>query len=154
MGYTTEFSGELKFVVPLTAPELAFINAFFGEDPREHKEWNADREIGYIDLELTKDFSGIKWDGAEKNRGMVEAVNLIIEQMKKIKPDFAFYGAMQAQGEDMEDRWNLVIDNGIAKRVETPLPGEKIKCPHCEECFYYETKNAPQKSAEAVVNSI
>ena len=145
MGYTTTFRGELKFVVPLTVPELAHINTFFGADPRENREWNASREIGYIDLELTKDFSGIKWDGSEKNRGMVEAVNLITEQMKKIKPDFAFSGAMQAQGEDMEDRWNLIIDSGIAKRVETPPPGEKIKCPHCDEYFFYEKKDAPQK---------
>ena len=140
MGYTTTFRGELKFVVPLTAPELTHINTFLGADPRENAEWNASREIGYIDLELTKDFSGVKWDGSEKNRGMVEAVNLITEQMKKIKPDFLFCGAMQAQGEDMDDRWSLVIDNGIAKRVETPPPGEKIKCPHCREFFYYEKK--------------
>jgi hypothetical protein len=140
MGYSTDYSGELKFVVPLSSTELGALNLFMGADPRDHKEWNASNEIGYIDLELTKDFSGIKWDGAEKNRGMVEAVNLIVEQMKKIKPDFALTGAMQAQGEDIEDRWSLVIDGGIAKRVETPPPGEKIKCPHCEEYFYYEKK--------------
>ena len=148
MGYTTVFSGELKFVAPLTAPELAFINTFLGADPRENKEWNADHEMGYIDLQLTKDFSGIKWDGSEKNRGMVEAVNLIIEQMKKIKPDFALSGAMQAQGEDMGDRWNLVIDGGIAKRVETPPPGEKIKCPRCDKYFFYEKKERAADTKE------
>lgn len=137
MGYSTDFSGSLKFACDMTAPMLAMVNQFFDEDPRSHPEWNAPRDVGYIDLKLTKDFSGIEWSGSEKTYGMVGAVNIIIEQMRKEFPQFALSGSLLAQGEDIDDRWELHInDEGKAVKVATPPPGTRVKCPHCERSFH------------------
>lgn len=39
MEYNTTFTGELKFVEEATASQLAALNAMFGEDCRDHPEW-------------------------------------------------------------------------------------------------------------------
>lgn len=118
MGYSTDFTGELKFTKELKAIELAKIKTFLGEDCRHHPEWNA-TNMTYIDLELTSDFSGLKWDGSEKTYQLTEKVNLIIDEMKKDYPDFGLTGNLFAQGERIEDRWVLLIDeNGKAKKEE------------------------------------
>lgn len=140
MGYNTRFRGTLKFTSELTVPMLAKLNSFFGQDPREHPEWGAGREVGYIDLVLTKDFSGIEWDsGTEKTYGLERAVNVIIREMRKEFPDFGLTGTLLAQGEEIEDRWQLVIgEGGWAAKIKVPIPGTKIECPHCHRKFFHE----------------
>jgi len=138
MGYSTEFTGELKFKKELSIPELTKIKTFLGEDCRDHAEWGAEG-LTYIDLELTKDFSGLKWDGSEKTYDLTDKVNLIITQMQTEFPEFGLTGQLIAQGEDIEDRWVLSInENGkaVAKNVE--VVGEQVKCPHCGESFKLE----------------
>lgn len=137
MGYSTDFTGELKFTKELKATELAKLKTFMGEDCREHPEWNA-TNMTYIDLEISDDFSGLKWDGSEKTYDLVEKVNLIISEMKKDFPDFGLEGSLFAQGEDSTDRWVLLIDNGIAIEKKVALKGKKCKCPNCEEEFFLE----------------
>ena len=126
----------------MTAKDLATLNQFFGEDCRQHPEWKSDDEYtNYIDLELTKDFSGIQWNGAEKTYGMVNAVNIVIREMQKTKPNFKLKGKMLAQGEGIGDVWTLVIgEDGFAHEVKTPPAGEKVECPHCGKFFFYEPK--------------
>jgi len=136
MGYSTELRGELKFKNELTASQLAKVKTFLGEDGREHPEWGKP-DLDYIDLELLDDFTGLKWSGAEKTYGMVDGVNLIITEMKKAYPDFELEGKFLAQGENIEDRWELVIENGVAVKKELSLDGKKIECPHCGEVFIY-----------------
>ena len=82
MGYSTEFIGELLFTKELKASEIVKIKSFLGQDCRNHPEWNA-KQLTYIDLEFTDDFTGLKWDGSEKTYDLVEKVNLIIDIMKK-----------------------------------------------------------------------
>jgi len=139
MGYTTKFSGVLTFQCAVTAPMLCAVKAFFGEDCRDHPEWNAGDAL-YIDLRLTDDFLGIEWDNdTGKNHGMVEHVNLIIREMRKQFPDFGLCGTLTAQGEDIEDRWQLYIDtDGVAKKRDVVMVGKKVTCPHCDEKFYVE----------------
>lgn len=60
MGYTTTFKGQLRFTSELKASELAVLGQLFGEDCRDHPEWGA-TDLYYINLELTKDFSGLQW---------------------------------------------------------------------------------------------
>jgi len=137
MGYTTEFSGELIFTPELTGKQLAKIKSFFGEDCREHSDWYADGS--YIDLEFNEDFSGIQWDSAtEKNNGMVSHINLIMTEMRKEIPEFSLSGTMIAQGESLEDRWLIKIENGIAIKKEIEIKGTKTTCPHCGEDFIIE----------------
>jgi hypothetical protein len=141
MGYTTNFVGELKFATELTAAQLAALNAMLGEDVRDHKEWAHDPKayVGYIDLELLKDFTGLQWTGAEKTYGLEEAVNIITREMRKQWPDFRLTGHMNAQGEDFEDRWSLVLDDeGIASKQPVVLTGQRVECPHCGKKFIAE----------------
>jgi len=137
MGYSTDFKGVLEFTKELKAKELAFLNTFLGEDAREHPEWG--ESITYIDLKLTDDFSGIKWNGAEKTYDMDKAVNLIIRQMKARFPDFGLKGQLVAQGDRAGDHWLLVIGkDGLAHKQEIPVLGQEITCPHCNETFILE----------------
>lgn len=142
MGYSTEFTGQLKFTRELNSSELAYLNEFFDENPDDHQEWLKPdiNEYGYIDFKLIKDFSGIQHNGAEKSRNQVEAVNLIIANMKAKYPDFGLTGQILAQGEDYEDRWILKINDetGYAEELSNPIVGQKICCPHCERSFILE----------------
>ena len=95
----------------------------------------------HIDLEFSDDYSGLEWSGSEKTYGMVEFVNLLICIMKKSWPTFGLTGSMNAQGEQVEDRWVLKMVKGVATKFETPPTGTKIECPHCEESFYLEEVN-------------
>lgn len=146
MGYNTEFKGVLTFACEMTAPMLAKLNGYFGEDPRDHAEWEggSDREIGYIDLVLTKDFSGIRWDdGTEKTRGLPKSVNIILREMRKEFPQFGLSGVLDAQGEEADDRWQLYIgDDGMAAARKVAVPGVKVTCPHCRRTFRHEESAA------------
>lgn len=139
MGYTTTFKGVLKFKNEVTNKQLQKLQTFLGEDCRNHPEWHA-TNLSYIDLQLTDDFEGVEWDGSEKTYDFVEKVNLIIEQMQKEYPDFGFAGSLAAQGEDIDDRWALVIENDRAVKRETSIEGDVIECPHCGERFILKKK--------------
>ena len=138
MGYSTEFSGNLFFKKELRASELAELNKFLGEDCREHPEWG-NTGLSYIDLELTKDFSGLKWNGSEKTYDLVDKVNLIIEEMQKVYPDFGLTGELLAKGEEVDDVWRLVMENNEAHERKIDFSHKrKVTCPHCEEEFFLE----------------
>lgn len=140
MGYTTKFRGELKFTTELTGKQLAKVKSFFGEDCRDHREWDCDGT--YIDLEFNGDFTGIQWDsGTEKNSGMVDHINLIITEMRKEVPEFGLKGTMTAQGEQYDDRWSINIVDGKAVISEIIIKGHKVTCPHCDETFYLEQES-------------
>lgn len=138
MGYSTTFTNELKFTTDLKASELAELSKFLGEDCREHPEWGGSG-LTYIDLELTKDFTGLKWNGAEKTYDLVAKVNLVIGKMKEKYPDFGLTGELTAQGEEVGDIWKLSIENNIAYERKIQFENKKlITCPHCEEEFFLE----------------
>lgn len=142
MGYTTQFKGELKFTRELSGSELAKLNAMLGEDCRNHPEWGT-KNLYYIDLELLDDFSGLRWDGTEKTYGMERLVNVIISEMRKTVTDFGLTGKLVAQGEDIDDRWELLIgDDGFAIKRNTPPSGTCIICPHCEKKVYVDEAKA------------
>lgn len=138
MGYNTEFKGDLRFTKEPTASQLAALKAMCGEDCREHPDWNA-TDIYYIDLELTDDFSGLRWSGAEKTYYLDRSVNVVLGEMRKKWPDFGLTGTLTAQGEDIEDRWALTIgDDGLAHKLPLVITGKIAECPHCGERFELE----------------
>lgn len=137
MGYNTQFTGELKFKKPLNSVQLGALSKILGEDCRDHPEWG-EQGLSYIDLEITRDFSGIKWDGSEKTYDLEEKVNLVIKLMQEDYPDFELEGALLAQGEDIVDIWKLVInEEGKAEKKIIPIDGETVKCPHCKKSFIH-----------------
>jgi len=139
MGYTTEFCGQLEFVGDVSVELLRAIKEYFGKDMRElDPAYAKTHGVNYIDLTLTDDLDGIKWDGSEKSYGMVEAVNWLIAKIRKDWPSFTLKGEMAAQGEDVDDRWILRIVNGKAVKIDNPPKGKKVKCPECEHEFRVE----------------
>ena len=149
MGYTTEFKGVLQFTTELKASQLAFLTSILKEDCREHPEWDA-KGLSYIDLQLTADFSGIEWDGAEKSYDMDHIVNVVIRLMRDKWPAFGLKGKFIAQGEDIDDRWELTIENNWAVRHDIVISGQKVTCPHCEEMFVLENPEGKTKSNKEV----
>lgn len=141
MGYSTSFTGSLKFASEPTTKQLAKLNAMFGEDCRDHPEWNA-KGLYYVDLKLTEDFTGIEWNGAEKTYELDKIINVVIGEMRKEFPGFSLIGTLFAQGEDADDRWQLVVgDDSIARRIKVQIVGTKVECPRCEHKFYLEDKS-------------
>lgn len=143
MGYSTSFTGELKFSRPLTGPELAYLkNHVLGQDVRDNiLAWSDMRYripdvvdfdcLTWIDLELTDNFDGLRWDGSEKTYQLVEKVNLVIAIMTVEFGDFRLTGKLLAQGEDIEDRWELIMKDQWAYRRDLPNDVGPTKCPHC-----------------------
>lgn len=113
MGYTTKFKGELRFKKQLTVQQLAALSNILGEDSRDHPEWN-ERNFIDIDLELTKDYTALQWNGAEKSYNMQGQINLIIRLMQQDDNDFGLEGALLAQGEEIGDVYKIAIENNIA----------------------------------------
>lgn len=142
MGYNTRFSGTLKFTTPVTVQMLAKLNTMLGEDAGKIAK-SSDREYGYIDLVVSKDFSGIEWDsGTEKTYFLEKSVNVVIAEMRKEWPEFGLTGQLMAQGEDMEDRWMLVMeDDGLAHKRKVAITGQRVKCPDCGHKFILEEAN-------------
>ena len=90
----------------------------------------------YVQLGLTTDKTGIRWDGNEKFYDAVEAVNFVIDNARTRIPDFGLSGQFEAQGEEIGDHWFLTIgDDGFAKRAEAPKVGDNVICPSCGHKF-------------------
>lgn len=136
MGYNTDYKGEFKFTRELKGSEIARLKSFFGEDCRDHAEWKGAEDLYYINLEFNDDFSGIKWDGCEKTDDLTNYINLIFDNIDI--PNFGLSGKMLAQGEDIDDRYEIVIKDNRAVHVDTKPSGAKVECPHCGEHFYLE----------------
>lgn len=136
MGYSTAFTGQLKFAQEPTRSELAALRQYLNKDVRELEPGIA-HKFYYIDFELTDDFSGIQHSGAEKSNGMVECVNWLTEKMREQFPEFRLTGTLAAQGDESDDRWKLVMDKtGVASKVDDPPTGRRVVCPHCEKHFF------------------
>jgi hypothetical protein len=142
MGYNTIFRGELKFINPITVPQIAELNKILGEDLPNYLE-RQEYEFNYIDLVFTESFDGLRWnDATEKTYGLENAVNFLIMHMRKQWPDFGLSGKLDAQGESPDDRWVLTImENGAASKVPIEKVGTKVICPKCRCSFTVETKS-------------
>lgn len=136
MGYDTLFSGELKFTRPLTAEQKKYLKAILGEWCSLHPEWN-EPELYRVNLELLDDNTGLRWDGSERTYDMDKIVRLVIQLMQKKYPKFSLIGKLLAQGEQIDDRWQLYIENGEVKTRELAIEGKEIECPCCHKKFVY-----------------
>lgn len=138
MGYSTQFTGRLNLVHPATPEQREALREMFGEDCRDHPEWEAPG-LYYIDLQLTADGQGIQWDGAEKTYDLDQLVNVVLREMRKRWPAFGLEGSMTAQGDEVSDRWSLAIGpDGMAHKLPLASTGCVVTCPHCQECFSLE----------------
>jgi hypothetical protein len=62
--------------------------------------------------------------------------------MKEKFPDFELSGQLLAQGENLDDRWELYIENGKINIRDIEIQGKIIECPHCQMTFVYNPKAA------------
>ena len=147
MGYSSTFKGTLKFKEELKGSEIAYLETFLGEDRRDigYEDDSKVYEIGsddywyHIDLEFNKDYTGLKWNESEKSYGMPAIINFLLKRLKEqFKKDFILTGKMTVQGEEIDDRWQLIMVKNKAIKKDIKIVGDKITCPHCEEEFILE----------------
>lgn len=151
MGYTTKFSGTLKFSQTPSVGKLQWLAKLLADYDHEwlgkvasDSAYPYNPEAGdgdfrhYVDLRLTKDLSGIEWDSdTEKNSGMLTAIKVLqhaINAQFPTEPEVFFEGTMTAQGEDPSDVWGIEAHEGTIKRIRMQKPKETL-CPHCRNWF-------------------
>jgi len=140
MGYSTSFEGELKFTRELKASEIVALKKYLGQDRRNigyadptiYKNGKYGSYWYHIDYELNDDLTGIRWNQREKSYEMEYIAQWLIDEMRKVIPDFGLEGRMSAQGEDVDDRWVLIASGEGVVKHEVVISGPKIICPHCE----------------------
>lgn len=123
MGYSTSFEGVLKFSTSITRMELDFINKLINDEQ-------------CFDVEITEDFSGLRWDGSEKTENMVKNINVLIGYVTEKYPDFSLTGELRAEGEESDDRWILRMEDNKAVKIYIENTPDPIFCPHCGQDFF------------------
>lgn len=114
MGYTTEFAGSITIHPPLSEEEAAFLREFARKDHRtENLPGN------YCQWEPTHDGTALGWDGGEKFYHSVEWMEYLIKMF--LRSNHVLNGVIDAQGEDMDDRWRLVVKNNVVTKQEATL---------------------------------
>lgn len=150
MGYTTEFSGQVKVDPPLNQDEINFLKKFAGTRRMARTKGpyyvdnegfgGQDHENDIIDYNRppagqpglwcqwipTANGEAIKWDGGEKFYESEDWMEYLIEHFigshPKAKSKLPFLrphtlnGTILAQGEDLHDRWELVVVNNKVTR--------------------------------------
>lgn len=141
MGYNTYFKGSINFSRELTVPELRTIQEILDTDEifdlankygyafRANEKYN-----DYISVVINDDYTGLCWNGAEKTRNMVGALNVIMYAIRSKIPDLNFCGEMLASGEEAFDVWGIRIVDEFAERFEV-FGEQKVECPHCKRHF-------------------
>lgn len=121
MGYNTEYKGKLNFTCGPTTYMLNALEDILGQDCREHK-WRLyskpDKELTFIDLELNEEKDALIWNESEKSYDMADKIELVVQLMQDNGFDFGLYGEFECQGEDMDDRYFIVVEDNEAKEVK------------------------------------
>lgn len=138
MGYTTQFQGVVKITPELKTSQVKFIQGMFGD----MREWNPEEakrlDFTWFDFEFNEEMDGLQWDGTEKFYDADTKMQYLIDRAVEKYPELSFNGILQAQGEEIDDRWQLVVNDNKVKKVEVTLKGKIITCPRCEEKFELE----------------
>lgn len=67
-------------------------------------------------MEITEDFSGLRWNGSEKTNYVEDMLNYITEYMHKAGySDFELTGKMECQGEEVGDYYFIEMVSGVAE---------------------------------------
>jgi len=124
MGYNTDFTGEFYFTKELNLSTYKLIEGLLGCDLRERNDIHNPEELTHVDLEFSYEHGsdipqGLVWDGSEKTYEMTEKLNLIITEARKLDPDFAVHGEMEAHCEDYDEFWKIVVGaDGFLRNIE------------------------------------
>lgn len=111
MGYTTKFHGQIKVDPPLGPAACAMLREF---SQTRHCEIGQEWPSMYCQWVPTTNGDAIEWNGGEKFYGSLEWMRYLIENFLQ---SYTLNGEIIAQGEDMMDRWLLVVkDNKVSRR--------------------------------------
>lgn len=102
---------------------------------RDHEDWENNFGGTYINYKLTDDLSWLEWDESDKSYDMVEKLNFVINEIRKVNSEFSLKWKLIAKWEDPKDRWELVMVDWLAKRVELAV-NNLYKCPCCDEYIH------------------
>lgn len=150
MGYTTTFEGHITIGEPLLAKTRERLN-FLGEDSRDKPELTRHgAPSGYCQWELRPDpdnseLECLKWDGGEKFYDSFEWMQFIVE---KVLTDYTCNGVIEAQGEELSDRWLLVVENSKVSQHQG------LKAIHTYLSSQGKITNLPSPRAYQVINFI
>jgi hypothetical protein len=143
MGYTTDFTGSIQIEPPLNADEIDYLNKFNRSRRmnRHSGPYNVEgsEQFGNFDIidyndppegqpglwcqwVPTEDGSQLVWDGNEKFYNSADWMEYLITHF--LRPahiaNMPFLqghicnGEIEAQGEDSDDRWKLIVHNNVA----------------------------------------
>lgn len=132
MGYSTSFEGEILITPELMASHIKHI-----EQTIDRLEDDNSKDY-HPDYEFNKDYTGLIWNGAEKSRGMDEAIKDIIAATTNLYPEIKFNGQLKAQGEEYDDRWILRVVDNLVDTEDLILTGKEVICPECKYKFRLE----------------
>jgi hypothetical protein len=135
MGYTTEFSGSIAVEPVLTEDHAAELLAFSEERHEGAKfpgywcNWEPIEQFRFDGTAHRKEYgAAIAWNNAEKFYSSAEWMKYIIDKFLAPK-GYVLNGVIEAQGEDPEDRWRLLVeDNTVLTQQATVefLPAKEV----------------------------
>jgi len=131
MGYTTDFAGTIEVVPAITNEDAYYLDEF---SETRHQEVSIGGDFPgiwchWVAIDNHLGNSAIGWDGSEKFYSSAEWMKHIIDNILAPK-GYMLNGEIEAQGEDPEDRWRLVVKNNKVFRQEAEvkfLPLEEVK---------------------------
>lgn len=141
MGYTTEFQGQISVTPPLNPEEVAFLTKF-NESRRTGRangpysvegEGDGNQPLKgqpgiWCQWVPTDDGKAIEWDGGEKFYASEAWMTYLIDHFLKpgaiaaaqlpfLQANHTLNGVIKAQGEEMNDRWKLVVTDNVVSRI-------------------------------------
>jgi hypothetical protein len=119
MGYTTNFTGQVAVTPPLSAAEVASLAAFAAERHDDYEIPGIPR-TPWCQWVPTDDGTAIEWDGGEKFIDAEHWMRYLVATF--LAPaGHVVNGIIEAQGQRVEDRWDLVVvDNTVKVRKYGP----------------------------------
>lgn len=159
MGYTTEFTGEVRVEPPLNHNEIGFLEDFIRTRHMNRVKgplyapggFDGTNDLDVIDMNNpgptqpglwckweSADYGHvIRWDGREKFYDSVEWMQYLIDNLFSEKAreyvevhhsgdkrldaftfNHVFNGILEAQGEDEDDKWLLIVKDNVASRKD------------------------------------
>ena len=111
MGYATDFDGYLETNRPLTIVEKETINDFSDE---RHE---GSKYPGILCQWIITDDDKLEWDGGEKFYNYVEWLEYLIKNYFNVW-DVKLNGTIKWQGESMDDRGKIIVENNNISIVD------------------------------------
>jgi hypothetical protein len=147
MGYTTEFSGQISINPPLNEQEIEYLCDFCATRHMERGKgiYYVDASHGHGDNSdvpdynnngklpglwchwvSTDDGTALEWDEGEKFYNAEEWMRFVIDHFLRpghLAPmeflqGHTLNGSILAQGEDINDRWRLIVENNEVSRID------------------------------------